>query len=98
CFSDIEGIEFSPITGERRTHIFYCDPYVSRQKGNIENINKQIRKFFPKGHSINGYSQKDVRDRNMILIKSHIRSLDGASPEEAMEKVYGKEILNKLMK
>lgn len=98
CFNDIEGIEFSPITGERRTHIFYCDPYVSRQKANVENMNKQLRKFFPKGQSINSYSQKDVRDRNRILIENHIRSLDGSTPKEAMMTVYGKEILDKLMK
>ena len=46
CFADIEGICFSKITGEERCKLFFCDPYVSNQKPNVENINKQIRKFF----------------------------------------------------
>ena len=49
CFNDIEGICFSKIAGEERCKLFFCDPYVSNQKPHVENINKQIRKFFPKG-------------------------------------------------
>lgn len=40
CFSDIDGICFSKITGEERYKLFYCYPYVSNQKPNVENINK----------------------------------------------------------
>ena len=42
CFTDIEGICFSKITGEERCKLFFCDPYVSNQKPNVENINKQL--------------------------------------------------------
>ena len=48
-FTDIEGICFSKITGEERCKLFFCDGYVSNQKPNVENINKQLRLFFPKG-------------------------------------------------
>ena len=48
CFTDIEGICFSKITGEERCKLFFCDPYVSNQKPHVENINKQLRKFFLK--------------------------------------------------
>ena len=40
CFADIEGICFSKITGEERCKLFFCDPYISSQKPNVENINK----------------------------------------------------------
>lgn len=54
CFTDIKGIFFSKITGEERSKLFFCNPYVSNQKHHVENINKQIRKFFPK-RKISGF-------------------------------------------
>ena len=47
-FADINGICFSKTTGEERCKLFFCDPYVSNQKPNVENINKQLRLFFKK--------------------------------------------------
>ena len=38
-FIDINGICFSKITGEERCKLFFCDPYVSSQKPNVENMN-----------------------------------------------------------
>jgi transposase, IS30 family len=32
--------------------IYFCDPYSSWQKGSIENLNKQVRKYIPKGADI----------------------------------------------
>lgn len=96
CFADIEGICFSKLTGEERCKLFFCDPYVSNQKPNVENINKQIRKFFPKGKSVDIYSKYDVKSKNLILLKSPIKSLDGYTPEEAFKTVYGEELYNKI--
>ena len=95
-FTDIEGICFSKITGEERCKLFFCDPYVSNQKPNVENINKQIRKFFPKGKSVDIYSQKDILEKNLILLKTPLKSLDGYTPEEAFKSVYGEDLYNKL--
>ena len=55
-FTDIEGICFSKKTGEERCKLFFCDGYVSNQKPNVENINKQLRLFFPKGKTIDTYT------------------------------------------
>ena len=96
CFSDIEGICFSKITGEERCKLFFCDPYVSNQKPNVENINKQIRKFFPKGKSIDKYSKEDVKNHNITLLKTPIKSLDGNTPEDAFKVVYGEDLYYKL--
>ena len=49
CFADFENIE-SNFNGEFRTRVFYCDAYVSNQKGNVENLNKQLRKYFLKNN------------------------------------------------
>lgn len=96
CFNDIEGICFSKITGEERCKLFFCDPYVSNQKPNVENINKQIRKFFPKGKSVDNLSKKDVKDKNITLLKTPIKSLDGYTPIDAFKTVYGEDLLNML--
>ncbi len=77
CFNDIEGICFSKITGEERCKLFFCDPYVSNQKPNVENINKQIRKFFPKGKSIDNQMKTTVKQHNISLLNTPIKSLDG---------------------
>ena len=66
CFSDISGIEFSNETGVQRTYLFFCDAFKSNQKASIENLNKQIRKFFPKGKSIDHYNQDDIDAVNKI--------------------------------
>ena len=97
-FNDIDGICFSKITGEERCKLFFCDPYVSNQKPNIENINKQLRKFFPKGKSIDKYTNTDIKFINRRLHKTILLSLDGHTPKEAFITVYGEDIYNKLMK
>ncbi len=81
-FSDPESIEFSPKTGERLCHLFYCDAYSSWQKGRIEKNHEYIRYFYPKGTSFSGLTQQECD-----LIASHInstprKSLNGLSPYE----------------
>lgn len=97
CFSDFLGIEFSRITGEQRAHLFFCDSFTSCQKGNVENMNKQLRKFFKKGSSVDRYSKEDIKAINMTILKTRVASLNGFTPLEAFTKVYGKNILDKLL-
>ena len=96
CFSDIVGIEFSKESGIQRTYLFFCDAFKSNQKASVENLNKQIRKFFPKGKSIDHLSQDDINVVNRILIESPLFSLDGHSPKEAFITLFGQEAFDKL--
>ena len=98
CFADILGICFSKITGEERCQLFFCDPYVSNQKPNVENMNKQIRKFFPKKSSIDKFSKADIKQINYTLNNTPLHSLDSFTPNEAFIKVFDEELLNKLYK
>ena len=97
CFADIKGLEYSKITGKRRTHVFYCDPYVSSQKANIENLNKQIRKFFPKGKSTSNYNRDYVFNTNTTIVNTPKMSLDGGTPKDAFINIFGLEIFNKIL-
>ena len=95
-FTDIKGICFSKITGEERCKLFFCDPNVSNQKPNVENINKQLRLFFPKGKSIDKYNKKDIQNINKTLLNRPLRSLDSYTPKDAFIRVFDEELFNKL--
>ena len=95
-FADINGICFSKITGEERCKLFFCDPYVSNQKPNVENMNKQIRLFFPKNKSIDNYSKQDIKNINKTILNKPLKSLESNTPKDAFIKVFDEDIFNKL--
>ena len=77
-------------------NIFYCHPYSSYEKGNIENNHELIRRVIPKGISLKCYTQKDLD-----LLCSHINSLyreslDGKCPFDLVENYISKNVLDKL--
>jgi IS30 family transposase len=41
--------------------IYFCDPYASWQKGSIENLNKQVRKYIPKSSDISQYGDEYIQ-------------------------------------
>ena len=96
CFTDITGICFSKITGEERCKLFFCDGYVSNQKPNVENINKQLRLFFPKGKTIDTYKMQNIKNINQVLLNRPLKSLDSFTPKEAFCNVFDNELFNKL--
>lgn len=53
---------------------FFCDPYSSHQKGSVENGNRMLRRYFPKGTNFREVSQKAV-DRAVALINNKPRKI-----------------------
>ncbi len=93
-FSNPSAIEFDS-QGNRRTHIFYCDPSAPYQKGAAENNHELIRRIVPKGHSFNNYNQDDI---NMMMnhINSYARKkLNNQSPYQVFSFFHGTDILKK---
>ena len=85
---DIEKNE----AGTHRTYVFYCDPYVSNQKGRLEKNHEYIRYIIPKGRSMYRYTQEDIN-----LMASHINStardsLNGATPFDLADLLIDKKI------
>lgn len=85
---DIEKTE----DGKQRTYVFYCDPYISNQKGKLEKNHEFIRYVIPKGRSMYKYTQDDIN-----LMASHINSLardslNGACPFDLAEILLDKKI------
>lgn len=63
---------------------FFCDPYCSWQKAGIENANKLIRWFVPKGTDINNYSKQYLEWAKQTLNNKPRKSLNYRTPLEAM--------------
>lgn len=55
---------------------FFCDPYSSWQKGGVENANRMLRGYFPKGTDFRDVSQKKI-DHVVDLINKKPRKVLG---------------------
>ena len=91
-FEEVKTLSISRDNGlENREHealwirSFFCDTYSSWQKGSIENANKMLRRYFPKGTDFSGVSQQEV-DHAVRLINEKPRRILGyrSSLEEAL--------------
>lgn len=60
-FLDAAGIEKSISTKMPRTALYYCHPYSSYERGTNENINRMIRRFFPKGTNFDDVTQEQAK-------------------------------------
>jgi IS30 family transposase len=61
-FYDYEGIETSYTKSSiPRTQHYYADAYCSWQRGSNDNLNKMIRRFIPKGRSLEKYTRKAIK-------------------------------------
>ena len=56
----IENRRHKLITKNTGAPVFFTDPYSSWQKGGVENANKMLRRYFPKGTDFATVSQTDV--------------------------------------
>ena len=63
---------------------YFCDPYSSWQKGGVEQANKMIRRFIPKGVDFAAYSDDDVKYIIDILNGKPRKSLGYVMPKEIM--------------
>lgn len=54
-FQDCEGMQRGG-----RTHIYYCHPYSAYERGTNENINRMIRRWFPKGTNFSKLTEAEV--------------------------------------
>lgn len=91
-----EEIEFSPFTGERRTHVFYCDPNRSDQKGTIERKHSDLRLIIPKKKSIDFLTQEKV-DLSVSHVNAIMRpDLNYRSTFEFASLLHSDEILKQL--
>jgi transposase, IS30 family len=64
--------------------IYFCDPYASWQKGSIENLNKHIRKYIPKGADISSYRDDRIQFVATRLNGRFMHVLGYRTPKECL--------------
>ncbi len=78
------GMEFAYHHMLHKTWIdtFFCEPYHSREKWSIENLNRIIRRWFPKGTDFAQYTQEDIEKVCKIIADSPREILDFRSSND----------------
>lgn len=62
---------------------FFCDPYCSWQKGSVENANRRVRRFFPKGTDLSAVTQARLDEVEAIINARPMDCLDDFSPDQS---------------
>lgn len=65
---------------------YFCDPYSSWQKGTVENVNKMIRRYIPKGTDLATITQGDLDEIAAIINKKPRKILGYKSSEEVFRR------------
>ncbi len=95
-FYDVNNMECNHQTGEYISHVFYCDPSASWQKGGIEKNHEFIRYILPKKTSFKNLTQDDCNKIANNINNLCRDSLNNKCPFKAMLFLCDEEILNNL--
>ena len=87
-FFDPTHIERDYNTCNKTCNVFYCKPYSSYQKPNIERNHEYIRRIFPKGVSLNDLTEKQVQKLETTINNIPRDKFDGESPYEKTKQKY----------
>ena len=90
-FADADGIERSARRkGAKRTTVYYCHVFSASERGTNENINRMIRRHFPKGTDFNRVTAAEVK-RVETWVNNYPREVLGfMSSARAFERVFGR--------
>lgn len=66
--------------------IYFCYPYHSWEKGSVENTNKFIRKYIPKGSDISKYDEEYIKAVQDKCNERFMKCLNYLTPKEFLEK------------
>ena len=64
--------------------IYFCHPYHSWEKGGVENFNKLIRQYIPKGSDISKFSEEYIREIETKLNNRPRKNLNYKTPLEVL--------------
>ena len=94
-FFDPFRIERDYYTNNKTCNVFYCDPYSSYQKPNIERNHEYIRRVFPKGTSLNNLTYEQVKKLETTINNIPRVKLNNKTPYELTKEKYP-QLLEKL--
>jgi IS30 family transposase len=84
--NDILFFEHKRLEKKYGVRIYFCFPHSPWQKPTIENLNKFLRHYIPKGSDISKYSRIFIRKLEAKLNRKFMDCLGSLTPDEAYEK------------
>lgn len=85
------GVEFrnhAKIAKELNTTVSFADSYASWQKGAIENTNKLIRQYIPKGTNFNDITDDYIHSVQLRLNRRPRQKLNFSTPKDVFLKSF----------
>jgi IS30 family transposase len=71
---------------------YFCDAYASWQKGGVENANRRIRRWLPRGTDLDEISEADIQEIAMTINLTPRKCLAYRSPVEAFLSELGRDV------
>lgn len=71
-------------TEKMETKVYFCNPYHSWEKGSVENMFTRVRRYIPKGMSIDKVSKKQAKAIQNKLNNTPRKCLNYSTPNETM--------------
>ncbi len=78
----------------RRTTLYYCHPYSSWERGSNENQNRIIRRYIPKGASINAVTEEELQQIQDWMNNYPRKILGYRTPAEVLQTKRNEQIVN----
>lgn len=89
--NDVSFVHHEKISEEIGAPLFFCHPYASWEKGGVENTNRYLRRWIPKGANIANWSDEDIQNIEWWMNSLPRKVLGFRTPEEVMVR-YGQVI------
>lgn len=87
CDRGPENSNHADLTDMHHMPVYACDPYHSWEKGTVENTIGRLRRYLPKGKSVDGVSQKKLDLIEETMNNTPRKCLEYLTPNEYLEKI-----------
>jgi IS30 family transposase len=84
--NDIPFVKHDALSSLIKADVYFAHPYTSQDKGGVENRNKAMREFVPKGCDISQVSDETIRHAEEHLNTRYMKCLNWCTPLEAWER------------
>lgn len=82
-----ENTNHQELTSSLGLSVFFCHIYHSWEKGTVENTNGRIRRFIPKGKSLDDLTETQIKELEYRLNSTPRKCLEFLTPYEKMKEV-----------
>lgn len=86
-----ENTNHQDLTNQTHMPVFFCHAYHSWEKGTVENMVGRIRRFVPKGETLDTVSKEEIRLIEEKINSTPRKCLKFLTPYETMQKILVKE-------